>query len=174
VLGIASRNGAMHNLHAELRSFTVREYDIRDLARAMVAARRWQEAAPELRDYHTNRLSALWQAFGLGEPGTDELSGMGTAAMADLLDLTVAELARSHSPFTGFLEAPPEVSDLFERHAAAIGLADRGLRHALTLLLVDLIIEVHMVSPGQTVTDDRLRSYGFDPDAPEPDPLDFW
>ena len=139
----------------------------------MVAARRWQGAVPELRDYHANRLSALWQAFGLGEPGIDELAGLGTAAMAHLLDLTMAELARSRSPFSGFLDAPAEITDLFERHGAAIGLADRGLRHALTNLLVDLIVEVHMISPGQTVTDDRLRSLGFDPDDPEPEPMDY-
>lgn len=94
--------------------------------------------------------------------------------LGHLLDATVEELARSHSPFDDYLETPPPVAVLYRRHGPDITTAAAGLRAALTALLVDLVVEVYAIPADCTVTDEDLRRHGFDPRTPEPDPLDFW
>jgi hypothetical protein len=151
------------------------EYGVRDLAAAMVADRRWQNATPDLRLYHSAKLAALQHALGVDGPADAAgFSGIGAFALQRLIDVTVAMLAADRSPFAGFLEAPGEVATMYQRHGDTIDSAGRALDTALSALLTDLIIEVYQVPIELTVSDDALREYGFDPDVPEPDPLEYW
>jgi hypothetical protein len=59
------------------------------------------------------------------------------------------------------------------RHGPAIKTAADRWEEALTVLLIELISEIHARVSYRTVTGDDLRRHGFDPDTPEPDPWTF-
>jgi hypothetical protein len=145
------------------------EYGVRDLAHAMVAAHRWRNAAPELRDYHVALLRALRQA--LGATSRDDSNHDG---LQSLLDDTVSMLAGSMSPFSQFLEAPEAIVSLYQRHGQTIAAAANDLSAALTDLLTDVITVRYGIPPDRVVPGEELRQFGFDPTTPVPDPLDFW
>jgi hypothetical protein len=146
----------------------VTEFGVRALAETMVEARRWSHAAPELRDYHATKRSALAKAL-----GADEIRQR-RSPLDLLLDSTVKRLARSSSPFDDFLEAPESINATYRRHGPAINEAAAGLRAALMALLTDLVCEAYAIPPDRTVHDKDLCQWGFDARVPEPDPLDFW
>jgi hypothetical protein len=151
------------------------EYGVRDLAGAMVAKRRWHNAAPELRLYHSTKLTALQQALGADiSAAASESSSLGNFALQRLIDTTVMMLAGDRSPFAGFLEAPKEVAMMYQRHGGSIKSAGGALDEALTALLIDLIVEVYQVPIDRTIPGDALREHGFNPEVPEPDPFDYW
>jgi hypothetical protein len=148
---------------------------VADLAEAMVAALRWRNADPVLRNYHAAKLAGLRGALG-ADPDADarSLDRPGGRSLRYLLDATVAMLAADRSPFAGFLEAPREVVALYQRHGKAINAAGGALNDTLTELLKDLIVEIYKIPLTRTATDETLRQHGFDPYDPEPDPLDYW
>jgi hypothetical protein len=123
------------------------EYGVRSLADAMVEARRWRNAAAELRDYHVKKLNVLQQALGgSGDPHEADDAGR-MAGLSSLLDVTVTLLAGSLSPFDGFLETPDGVVAMFRRHGSAIRNAANGLEGALMALLTELIVEMYSIPP---------------------------
>jgi hypothetical protein len=151
------------------------DFGVRDLAGAMVATRRWHNAAPEMRVYHSAKLAALQQALGADlSAAASESSRLGAFALQGLIDMTVMMLAGDRSPFAGFLEAPSEVAMMYRRHGGSIKSAGDALDEALTALLIDLIVEVYQVPNERTVPGHVLREHGFNPEVPEPDPFDYW
>ena len=85
----------------------VGELGVRDLAEALVAARRWRSAASELRDYHVRRLAALQVAFGAdADPDVVLSDRAGRGSIRYLFDATVTMLAEARSPFSSFLAGP--------------------------------------------------------------------
>jgi hypothetical protein len=144
------------------------EYGVRELAKSIVEARRWRNAVPDLRDYHSAKLAALRQALRADD------TGLRRSGLDGLLGAAVDRLVQCSSPFDDFLEAPAPVVALHQRHGRDVDAAVAGLRGALLALLVDLITEGYAVPAGRTVTDEDLRQAGFDPRTPAPDPLDYW
>jgi hypothetical protein len=140
----------------------------RALAEAMVQARMWSHAAPELRDYHATKRSALAKALGVDETGRRR------TPLDSLLKATVDRLARSSSPFADFLEAPEPIIALYQQHGPGIDEAAARLRATLMALLTEVVGEAYAIPPDRTVTAEDLRRCGFDINLPEPDPLDFW
>jgi hypothetical protein len=148
---------------------------VADLAEAMVAALRWRNADPAPRNYHAAKLAGLRGALGAdADADTRSLDRPGGRSLHYLLDATVAMLASARSPFAGYLEAPREVVTLYQRHGKAINAAGDTLNDTLIELLKDLIVEIYKIPRTRTVSDETLRQHGFNPEDPEPDPLDYW
>jgi hypothetical protein len=172
-LGVSGGEGAGSGLKPTITG--VGELGVRDLAEALVAARRWRNAVPELSNYHVRRLAALQGALGAdADPDVVLSDRAGRGSIRYLFDATVTMLAEARSPFAGFVAGPREVVELYQRHGRVINAAGDALNERLTDLLVDLIAEIYQIPPGVTTTDERLRQIGFDPAQPEPDPLDYW
>jgi hypothetical protein len=154
-------------------------YGVHDLVLALVDARRYQHAVPELQKHAFSRYNALTRAFGL-EP--DELPGPSgrreddppRGELSELLAASLRAYERLHSPFADYLEAPPRILRLHRHHGPRLSAAYEDTRAALLDLLVDVVVLEHGLPPTATVDDDDLRDHGFDASQPAPDPDDYW
>jgi hypothetical protein len=149
-----------------------RRYDIQDLAAAQVNAARFGKKHPDLAKFHTARFRALALAFGIHDSA--ELSEFGKDALESLAASSIRMLIGLHSPFSNFLEAPKNVTDLHAQFGAAINSGIRQTETAIEGLLAGVLAELHGIPAGRTVGDEELRRHGFDPSSPWPDELDYW
>jgi len=175
-------------------------FDFRDLARAWSDMRRWAHAHDDLAGYHARRYRALSAAFGVdldvppavAPPMPDwviawQSRNEWTTRPAEahwweawprqLLQLAAhAETsARSlASPFDDYLEAPLVLMAAAELYGNAVATPVREARARIFDMVVDLLAAVFPDAAARTVTPEALRAHGFDPGAPEPDPLDYW
>jgi hypothetical protein len=95
-------------------------------------------------------------------------------ALFVLLQSTVRAIKADPDPFSGMLEAPSVVAELYSRHAPGLSESARRLRAEASDLADELVGLVWGVEPGATITAESLRERGFDPDAPMPDEDDYW
>src|ERR1700757_1200342 len=81
-----------------------------------------------------------------------------------------------HEPWGVFLAGgpDPERAAVERTHRAAIAGACQQLRAAYRALLLDLLERIGHVGPDWTVSLEKVRENGFDPDAPAPDFDLYW
>lgn len=150
---------------------TGRTYTRADLVAAYLDARRWHNAAPELRDWHAARYEAIADIFGaqLDKPPAD-----GDFALGLLVGEVVASIEGNRSPFSNHLEVPESFIPYIERNAARIAPLQARVADELRGMLADLVGDVWDAPAQAVVADAELRDRGHDPAAPEPDPFDFF
>jgi hypothetical protein len=155
---------------------TTSTYGVRDLINALIDARQWANASPELRDHAWKKYAALAAAFGISEderPGVKRAHGNDQRGLQSLFEEATDRVLALVSPFAIFYEGSPEIARIYRHHGPAINDRLGAARHAVVDLLIDLVTVRWAVPPATTVTGDDLRACGFDPDAPEPDEADF-
>ena len=91
-----------------------------------------------------------------------------------MITSTVESLESVATPFDGMMEAPRQTAELYVRHGPDLHNAAELLRAHHRALLVDLVELAYGLASSRSVTEDDLRSAGFDPSTPAPDPVDFW
>jgi hypothetical protein len=145
------------------------DLSIEDLVRALVDARRYRRAHPDLRAHFSARASAIARAFAvdLDSPPTDH------EELFALLQQTLRRLDAIESPFAVYLEAPEQVAEMHRRHGAAINDACRRLHDACVDLAAHILATMWDLEGSATITRVGVRAQGFDLDAPAPDPSDY-
>lgn len=143
-------------------------FTIRDLASAMASAARYQGAAPTLHAFHADRLGALARAFGVTDLEASVRSNDAARMIDSVLELINARL----SPFDDFVEASQGINALWQIHGKNLRTAADELRSVNIDLLADLLSLTLGVPRSRTVTAADVAENGWDPDHPEPDPLD--
>lgn len=153
-----------------------KKYSLEDLADALVEEQRFRDAIAELREYHGARGRAFKRAFGLDALDATDAAEDGVrstrGAARTLVRATVETLARSLSPFDGFLEASRALVELASPYQPALREAEKSLRDALRRMLLGLLEEL-VPAERRSLTADALLDAGFDPSTPAPDPSDF-
>jgi len=156
----------------------VQTYDLARLVSAYVNAQRYQNAAPELRNYWS-RLSLTLQLLlnvGIDQPFTERLLHMeeDENALVGILALfrnTVSSLLSISTPFAGFVEAPPVVYKRYREDGPKFHAKAREYRKMHENYLVVLLQSIYG-DVSTVVTSEDLREAGFD-DSQIPDPYDF-
>lgn len=157
-------------------------FGVDDLLSAWLEARRFDNAHPDLRDYHARRLAALEAAFGVDLPELGDGPASGAQSPDDpqprhlrrLFETTGQDILSLQSPFSRYLEAPEPIRALHARHATAINVALKGARDAHTALLVDLLELGWGLDKNRRVPDEDVDRHGFDSGQPPPDEEDYW
>jgi hypothetical protein len=147
-------------------------YDIHDLVTAQVNAVRFAKKHRDLAKFHESRFRALALAFGIHD--TAELPEFGKDALESLAAASIRTLVGLGSPFSNFLEAPESIADLYGRFGPAINAGVRQTKTAIAELLAGILAELHGIPADSTVGGEDLRRYGFDPEIPWPDELEYW
>lgn len=150
----------------------VTDYGVRDLARALVDARRFQGAHSDLAKFYDARCRALAEALG-GSASLDSERWPEEQALAGLMETTIHQIVALHSPFADLLEAPENIADLYQHFAAPINEGIRIATEALEDLLVHVIVDLWGIAEDAVVGDDDLRTNGFRPGTTWPDELDY-
>jgi hypothetical protein len=140
-------------------------YGVPELAQAMVNARRFRDAAPQLRDHHARRLAALQAALGMR---ASVVGRREADALSPLLEATLAQMTRSCSPFDSYLEAPASIHALHFHHAGPIRDAANALHRTQLALLIDLLGLIYGIA-GASASVDEVARHGFDPTTREPE-----
>ena len=146
-------------------------YDINAFVTALVSAEEYKNAAPELRDWHLARATALAKALHV------EKDKIGTESLGDVEHMLnhaiTAAAAHAAHPFSGYLECPKELYEIVEPHAGSISEAQRKLHDEWLNLARALLLRFHPHLADAATTSEQLRGFGFD-DSDEPDALDFF
>lgn len=175
------------------------EYGFADLVAAWRTRRRWARAHPDLADHHEARYRAFVHAFGVDLDQAPKVELEPPAWLAEAMESTGSQIAleaakrnwphslqllaetadrvatRLATPFNGFLEAPLAVGAAYARYGAGIAGPVREAEQATNRMILELFAAIHPAAVDTRVTDDDLRAHGgFDPDAPTPDPDDYW
>ncbi|MEO8179807.1 MAG: hypothetical protein ABI895_13320 [Deltaproteobacteria bacterium] len=144
----------------------VRTYDIKAFLGAHIDTVRYVRAHKDLATYYTGLYQALCRAFGFD-----------LTQLPSPLSIVFKSAVRGHldtrSPLAGFMEGPPIIGELEQRHSQRIGEAVLALREAHIALLLDILEHAHGPLCAKVVDSTKLRELGFD-DATFPDPDDYW
>ncbi len=100
-------------------------YNVDSLLNALVTAKCYLNAAPELRDWHQARTAALREALGLDKDEAAERAPIGADHMLNRAIAAAAEHA--DHPFSGHLECPKQLYELVQPYAASISDVQRKL-----------------------------------------------
>lgn len=144
-----------------------------DLLDAWLDTRRYERAHDDLRLFHARRLEALqsalstdlargpreappsapgWFLEGAPESQRPELSSPRRIRGLQLLfEAATVGLLSADSPFGGYLETPPAVAALYERHHRALRDAAQATERARRQLLLDLLELMWGLSPDVRV-----------------------
>ena len=167
-----------------------------DLLMAWLDAQRYASAHVDLETFHTRRLAAMETAFlvdlrqgprslpeglpvwlveSMPEHMRSGLAGGRNPAALQRLFLRATDwLLKSGSAFGGYLEAPPLVAALYQRHRDALDEAAEAVRRGHRALLLDLLELLWGLDAEKRVDRARVVAAGFDPDEREPEPEDYW
>jgi hypothetical protein len=165
-----------------------------DLLSAWLDARRFEKAHDDLRDFHERRLNAMQAAFGVdlarGTGGTIATPAWLVETLREIAPGRPIEIARHHlmrlfdlategylmtgSPFAAYLEAPPTIAALHQRHRRSFDQASDAVRSAHRALLLDLLELLWGLDAETRVDRAAVIANGFDPDEREPEPEDYW
>ena len=144
----------------------VRTYDIKAFLGVHIDTVQYARAHTDLVTHYAGLYRALCQAFGF------DLAQL-PSPLSHLFKSAVRGHLDAHSPFAGFMEAPPIIGELEQRHSQGIGEAVRALRKAHIELMLDILGCAHGPLCAKVVDSTNLREIGFD-DATFPDPDDYW
>jgi hypothetical protein len=144
----------------------VRTYDIRAFLGAHINTVQYARAHKDLATYYRGLYQALCQAFGF------DLAQL-PSSLSSLFKSAVRCQLNTRSPFAGFMEGPPIIGELDQRHSQRMGEALRALREAHIALMLDILDRAHGALCAKVVDSTNLREVGFD-DATVPDPDDYW
>ncbi len=115
------------------------------------------------------RYLAMWRAFGLEEPSSDDVEHR-SDGLGHLFADTTRAYAAVRSPFDGALEAPPAFNRMAGHHGAHVHDAAVRLREVLLDLGTDVALALWALPSGMRVTDEDLLLHGYDPrDFPDDD-----
>jgi len=153
---------------------TKKTYDYRDLVRTYILTKGYENAAPELRDYYGGLYSRLKSFFAadLDQIGSISDAESDSFGLDRLLHRCLEQYLRVWSPFSGFLEAPRRICDLYEKYGKRLTVIENKYKTAC----FDLMCEIYRTVLGVTdkkISSDELRKLGFD-DSLEPDEVDFF
>ncbi len=154
-------------------SMPKRTYDYRDLVRIYIKKKRFENAAPGLRDYYAELYNILRRFFGadLDQLADPEDRRTDSPGYGHLFERCLESCLGVYSPFGGYLEAPREICDLYEGHGKKMNNLVDQYKDAC----FDLMCEIYVLVYGKTdkkITSGELCKRGFD-DSEEPDELDF-
>ncbi len=165
-----------------------------DLLSAWLEARRFENAHPDLRDFHARRLDAIQAAFDVdlarGTGGTAATPSWLSEAAREIAPSRPVEISRRHlkrlfdsatlgylgtgSPFARYLEAPLAVAALHQRHRNSFHQASSAIHGAHRALLLDLLELIWGLDAEAQVERSAVVANGFDPDERAPEPEDYW
>lgn len=177
------------------------KYSFSDFVDAWRSARRSERANPDQANYQRNRYVAFARAFGadlneapdppppvpkwLADPFRVELAeSAGNEEWSDdpewarnihgfVLQVEEDASAATH-PWSSFLEATPSVIATYQRYSGPIKSSIESTRSELNSMSADLLAELYPAAAAKTVTVADLRATGFNPELPEPPPIDDW
>jgi len=149
-------------------------YDYRDLIRTFIQKKRYEKAAPELRDYYDELYSVLSSFFGtdLDQMEQTEELKPDSPGYGRLFERCLESYLDASSPFGGYLEAPREICDLYQAHGKKLKDLVEKYQDACFNLMCEIYVLVYGVT-DKKITSDDLRKLGFD-DSEEPDKLDYF
>ena len=156
----------------------------RDLIEAYIDVQRNAKAAAAKRDAAMRRYYALSSAFGvlLEKPGDGPAVpaswlakhetgiSFGPEIWADpnarwslhhLFESTVRAYRALDSPFAGFVDVPPAVLAMHNRHAENIDAGVAQMREAYLVLLEDLVEAIWGVTSERSYSDGELARHGY-------------
>lgn len=146
-------------------------YTYQDLISAYLDVQRFKNAHPHLKGYHTELYRRLSMFFDVdfekplpGEDGQRE-------ELRRLFHSTIRHYRNISDPFSGMLEAPKEINDLYQIHGKRLTELCGQLRQQHFALLCDLYKRMYG-DRGRSITSKILKRQGFD-DSAEPDKFDF-
>jgi len=151
-----------------------RTYNYKDLIKAYISAKRYQDASPELRDYYADLYSCLSSFFGIDLIEIEQKANLKSqyCGLDSLFHKALDQYLGISSPFSGFLEAPRRICDLYKKYGKRL----TEIENAYKAACFDLMREIYKIVFGATdkqITSDELKRLGFD-DSEEPDELDFF
>jgi hypothetical protein len=149
-------------------------YNYKDLIKAYISAKRYQNASPELRDYYAGLYSCLSSFFGIDLHEIEQNANLKSqyCGLDSLFHKALDRYLGISSPFSDFLEAPRNICDLHDTY----GIKLSELEDKYKGVCFGLMCEIHRIIFGATdkqITSDELKKLGFD-DSQEPDELDFF
>ena len=150
-----------------------RTYDRSALILAWLETRRWAHAHPDLRNHHQSAYDAFRKSFGIDLDGNPDPSDLERTGLHGLFLSAAASYESLRSPFGNYLCAPRSVSGFHQRYHRAIDQVEAPVRMLYLRLMLELIEPVWGDQVPCAVTTDQLRANGF-PQAPAPDPVDYW
>lgn len=120
----------------------------------------------------TDNHDALIAAFGGRTPPRRAFGSFDY--LSELLQDAAGAARDLRSPFSGYLEAPPAIIDLYQRHGAALSKSVSEVHSQIRELMTDTAAAMYAVPPDRSVTLDEAVAQGFVPDPPSPVSEDEW
>lgn len=148
-------------------------YGYKDLIKAYIQKKRYENAAPGLRDYHAGLYSHLKSFFGVDLDRIEQNANLKSQfhGLDRLFRDSLEKYLGISSPFSRFLEAPKQICDLHDTYGRKLSEIEGKYKQ----VCFDLMCEIYGIVFGRTdkqITSDELKKHGFD-DSLEPDELDF-
>jgi hypothetical protein len=156
--------------HVEERDEEMNKLGVRDLVTAAADAWQWRNAAAELCNWHRRNYELLRLALGIE---VDFIFAADLSAWEDptwgLVRETTVSVVTIPNPFGAYLEAPPQIIELYQRHAEGL----RGRREAMEENLIDLAVDaIALVAPAagsRKTTRAALQAAGLPAEEPDID-----
>lgn len=135
-----------------------------DVVEALREAREFHNGPEDMNEYWDRRVAATLALFGLSR--SDDPGHWDTWST---IDHVIAALNGSSNPFTGILEAPPEVGEILSRYVAAYEELEEKRQELGTKTLKDLLclIDPKLIIRG--IPADELQSFGLAARPPRED-----
>ncbi len=153
-----------------------RTFGVDELISAYIKAQGYRRAAPDLRDYWSTLTVALQQTLRMPidwpvETSDERVSRLERDSLLILFQSTVESLLSVRTPFDGFMEAPPVVSELYRQHRKAFAATASEYRQIHKDLLLTILTLLFGDLNARATTENLILA-GFVGNEP-PDPYEF-
>lgn len=152
-------------------------YSREDLLYAWLNYEQSRASHPDITDYYYRQLWALVCAYeGWGPMINFSKVPREKQQLWTVFRWAIEAYTDIRQPWGVFLAGRPDPSraEVEAQHRPPIAEACEALREAYRALLLDLLERIWDVGPGWSVSLDKLRENGFDPDAPPPNFDLYW
>lgn len=150
------------------------QFDRLDLLHAWLDAQKHRNSHEVPRDYYERIATAFCKAFKVDlDHLTPDRRIFPDTTLNDMFAETVQSRQACISPFSHYIQAPLEISELYQCHGKQIETALGTLIREYDALLLDLLERIHGIKSTDFVSRDDLNRCGF-PCDPAPADIDYF